>query len=298
MPYNRREFIQQSAAAISTFTALPMQKQVHTASFSAAAITTLGRSGIKASRLGLGIGDGRGKLYLEMGQERFTRLIRHALDQGIRYFDMDPSHIHGMLAAALKGVDRSSYTLVTGISRPKKNELSSLIERYLNELKTDYIDGVLIIAVGKDDWAKEFRAYRDTLSEAKEKGYIVSHGVSVHGLDGLKTLIHDPWVEFGLISVNHRGVWMDGPAGQAMEDIDKRDLSVPVIQEIHRAGIGVASMKTFGATGFENTAERMKSLRFIRSIDCVDTMPVRFKTVEELEETVALMESIETRREE
>jgi 1-deoxyxylulose-5-phosphate synthase len=291
MSYNRREFIQKGTASLTALSALGLSGQSQAASCKASDIVSMGRGQFRASRLGMGVGDGRGKYYLNMGQDTFTKLIRHGYDQGIGYFDMDACHIHGMMANALAGIERSTYTLVTGIRPTGENALDEMIPRYLKEFKTDYIDGVLIIAIGKADWADQFKACRDMLSHAKEKGWIKGHGVSVHGYEGLKTLAVDPWVDFALISCNHRGKWMDAPAGQEADEPQRRDFSVPVIQQIHAAGVGIASMKTFGADGFENAQERQKAIAFNLKLGCIDTMPIHFKNTTELDQTIALFES-------
>ena len=48
---------------------------------------TLGKSGVKVTRLAFGTGTFGGKVQRELGQEPFTRLVRHAYDSGIRFFE-------------------------------------------------------------------------------------------------------------------------------------------------------------------------------------------------------------------
>ena len=48
---------------------------------------TLGNSGVKVTRLAFGTGTYSGKLFRDLGQEQFTRLVRHAYDRGIRFFE-------------------------------------------------------------------------------------------------------------------------------------------------------------------------------------------------------------------
>ena len=51
----------------------------------------LGRTGLKVSVVGIGtgsIGYARHSNQTRLGQEGFTRLIRHSLDQGINFFDL------------------------------------------------------------------------------------------------------------------------------------------------------------------------------------------------------------------
>src|SRR6476660_1140031 len=76
---------------------------------------TLGNSGVKVTRLALGTGTFSGRVQRALGQEQFTRLVRHAYDSGIRFFETAESYtgMPEMLAAALKGVPRDSYKLMT-----------------------------------------------------------------------------------------------------------------------------------------------------------------------------------------
>ena len=57
------------------------------------------------------------EIQRELGQKEFTRLVRHAYDRGIRFFESadNYSEMHEMLATALRGIDRSSYKLMTKI---------------------------------------------------------------------------------------------------------------------------------------------------------------------------------------
>src|ERR1700728_3829736 len=75
---------------------------------------TLGKSGVKVTRLALGTGTMSGQVQRDMGQDQFTRLVRHAYDRGIRFFETSETYgeMHQMLAVALKGVPRDSYRLM------------------------------------------------------------------------------------------------------------------------------------------------------------------------------------------
>src|SRR5438094_9566648 len=67
---------------------------------------TLGKSGVNVTRLAFGTGTYSGRTQRELGQEPFTRLVRHAYDRGIRFFETAESYgeMHKMLGIALKGV--------------------------------------------------------------------------------------------------------------------------------------------------------------------------------------------------
>ena len=48
---------------------------------------TLGKSGVKVTRLAFGTGTISGRVQRELGQDEFTRLVRYAYDHGIRFFE-------------------------------------------------------------------------------------------------------------------------------------------------------------------------------------------------------------------
>ena len=65
---------------------------------------TLGKSGVKVTRLALGTGTKSGQVQRDLGQEGFTRLVRHAYDQGVRFFETSETYggMHQMLGVALR----------------------------------------------------------------------------------------------------------------------------------------------------------------------------------------------------
>lgn len=299
-PIVRREFLKQGTLSLAVLaggsrpaSALEIERPRR-----AEDIVTLGRSKLVASRQGLGFGDGKGESVQKMGQAGFTRLVRHALDQGVRYFDLLPGPAHEMLATALQGVPREKYTLVTNFRHPVESNPAKMIECYLKELKTDYLDGVLVGAILTKDWATEDRwaERRDLLSAAKQCGRVRAHGVSVHSWEALNSLATDPWVELALVSCNHRGTWMDAPAGRQVSDLERRDLTVPVIAKIHAAGIGVAGMKIFSHSGYrdaENPAdERRKAIRFVMGLGAIGTMPILCESIEEFDEVTKMINNV------
>src|SRR5690349_10562953 len=96
-PYTRREFLKTGLAAgtLAASGSLPLLA----ASQSATDWITLGKSGVKVTRLAFGTGSFSGRVQRELGQEGFTRLVRYAYDQGIRFFETAESYgeMHRML---------------------------------------------------------------------------------------------------------------------------------------------------------------------------------------------------------
>src|SRR5215469_10593272 len=79
---------------------------------------TLGKSNVKVTRLALGTGTFSGQVQRDMGQDQFNRLVRHAYDSGIRFFETSETYgqMHQMLGVALKGIPRDSYKLMSKVT--------------------------------------------------------------------------------------------------------------------------------------------------------------------------------------
>src|SRR5579871_4020736 len=105
--HSRRDFLKTGLAATALVTGGPAALSA-AIKRSATDLVTLGHSGVKVTRLAFGTGTFSGRVQRELGQQEFTRLVRHAYDRGIRFFETADSY-HGMpqmLATALKGIPR------------------------------------------------------------------------------------------------------------------------------------------------------------------------------------------------
>ncbi len=111
---SRRSFIKAGVAAGALASGLPIQAEKATATD----WVTLGRSGIKVTRLAFGTGTHGGRVQQDLGQEGFTKLVRYAYDRGIRFFETSESYDSSqqMLATALKGIPRESYALMSKVT--------------------------------------------------------------------------------------------------------------------------------------------------------------------------------------
>src|SRR5436305_7712579 len=103
---------------------------------------TLGNSGVKVTRLAFGTGTYAGRVQRELGQEEFTKLVRHAYDRGIRFFETTDAYrgLPEMLGIALKGIPRDSYMLMTKYSTPASGDPAPKIDLFRKQLNTEYFD--------------------------------------------------------------------------------------------------------------------------------------------------------------
>src|SRR5712691_5470715 len=116
----RRDFLKASLAGAVLCGAGGVATGAKAAKRTATDWVTLGRSNLKVTRLAFGTGTHGGRVQRELGQEEFTRLVRHAYDRGIRFFETAESYrgMPEMLAIALKGIPRDTYKLMTKLSTP------------------------------------------------------------------------------------------------------------------------------------------------------------------------------------
>ena len=131
----------------------------------------LGNSGVQVTRLAFGTGTHGGRVQRELGQAQFTRLVRHAYDSGIRFFESADNYegMHEMLAEALKGIPRDSYRLMTKFKWREAEDPKGTLDRFRKELNSEYFDIVLLHNVRTPLWPAELERLRDAFSEMKHK---------------------------------------------------------------------------------------------------------------------------------
>ncbi len=255
-------------------------------------LVPIGKTGIKATLVGIGTGM-RGWMrqsnHTRMGKEAFIKLIRHAYDRGIRFFDVaDLYGTHTFLRDAIKGIPRESIVIQSKIWFRREGlpehvtDAAEALERFRRELDTDYIDIVLLHCTTDGNWLDQLKQMRDQLSEAKERGIIKAHGTSSHSVDALKASLASNWVDVQLARINHMGSHMDGKP----EDI------ADLLRKMRSAGKGVVGMKIFGEGTFKTKEQRWASLHFVLTQRCVDAFIIGFERPSEIDETLKMVEEI------
>jgi 1-deoxyxylulose-5-phosphate synthase len=284
MSSSRRDFLKASLAA----TALPAVAAAAVSTKAATDWVTLGKSNVQVTRLALGTGTHSGAQQRHLGQEQFTRLVRYAYDQGIRFFETADSY-HGMpemLAVALKGLPRDSYRLMTKYDVHHSEDPTAAIHRVIGALGTDYVDILLLHCVRSPNWPEETKHLQDAYQAAKEKKLIMAHGASVHGKQALAAFPGNPFLDVAMIRMNHKGAHMDTPS---MQDIDEKGDVPYVVDHMHRTkagGAGIISMKLVGEGEFKNPDDRQAALNFAFRKAGVDCVTIGFGNTSEVDEAI------------
>jgi len=283
--YSRRDFLKTglAAAVLAGAERFPLMA----ARQAATDWVTLGNSGVKVTRLAFGTGTFGGRVQRELGQDQFTRLVRYAYDQGIRFFETAESY-HGMpemLGVALKGIPRDSYRLMTKVTTHDGVDPTQKIDEMRKLSNTDYFDVFLLHWQHTATWPQESIRWQDGISEAQAKHAVLVRGASVHGLPALRQVPENRWLQVAMIRMNQNGVRMDA------EDYDTEGLGnvsevVTQVKETRKAGMGVISMKLAGEGTFTNREDRRAAMRFAFRNAGVTSVTVGYKNTAEIDEAI------------
>jgi len=251
---------------------------------------TLGSSGVKVTRLALGTGTFGGRVQRELGQEEFTRLVRHAYDSGIRFFETADAYtgMPQMLATALKGIPRDSYRLMTKFRlRDAEGDQNATIDRLRRDLNSEYFDILLMHCVRSPKWPEELKRLQDTFSEARQKKVILAKGASVHGLLPLRAFPGNQWLDVALFRVNHKGTRMDTLQMTDTNDLGDVNEVRTHVSKVHAQGTGVLGMKLVGEGQFTSAEDRDKAIKFAFDEAHVDAVTIGYKSTAEIDEAIA-----------
>jgi aryl-alcohol dehydrogenase-like predicted oxidoreductase len=248
---------------------------------------TLGKSGVKVTRLAFGTGTYSGRTQRDLGQDQFTRLVRYAYDHGVRFFETAESYgeMHKMLGIALKGIPRDSYRLMSKVTTREGVNPQEKIDELRKLANTDYFDIMLLHYQHVATWPTDTARWQDGILEMKSKKAVVGHGASVHGLPALRRFPGNNWLEIAMIRMNHRGTKMDAEdyntsgAGNVSE-------VVAHVKQVRSEGMGVISMKLVGEGAFTSREDRQAALRFAFNNAGVDSVTIGYKNTAEIDEAI------------
>jgi 1-deoxyxylulose-5-phosphate synthase len=230
-------------------------------------IITLGKTGIKASRLAMGTGthgsSHKSNQTNELGIKGLSDLLLAAYDRGINFWDSaDQYGTHPHLKEALKHIKREKVVILTKTEAVTADEMKSDLDRFLREIGTDYIDILLLHRMRSPEWPNEREGAMEVLAKAKKDGTIRAHGVSCHTIEALETASNSDWVQIDLVRINPEGVLMD----------DEVSKVIKVLQKMHKQGKGIMGMKIFGAGRLSNKPD--ECLRYVLGLDFVDAFTI------------------------
>lgn len=248
---------------------------------------TLGKSGVKVTRLAFGTGTMSGRVQRDLGQDQFTRLVRYAYDRGIRFFETAESYgdMHRMLGVALKGVPRDSYRLMSKVTTHDGVNPQEKIDELRKLANTDYFDVLLLHYQHVPTWPTDTLRWQDGILEAESKKAVLGHGASVHGLPALRQFPANKWLQVAMIRMNHNGSKMDGE-DYATHGPGNVSEVVTHVKQVRQDGMGIISMKLVGEGTFVTREDRQAAMRFAFRNAGVDSVTVGYKNTQEIDEAI------------
>lgn len=248
---------------------------------------TLGKSNVKVTRLAFGTGTFGGRVQRELGQEEFTRTVRYAYDNGIRFFETAESYgeMHKMLGIALKGIPRDSYRLMSKVTTRDGVDPQTKIDELRKLANTDYFDIMLLHYQHVASWPTDTARWQDGVLEAKSKKAVIGHGASVHGLPALRQFPGNKWLEVAMIRVNHNGTKMDAE-DYATRGLGNVDEVTKHVKEVRTDKMGVISMKLAGEGAFTKREDRQAAMRYAFRNAGVDSVTLGYKNTAEIDEAI------------
>jgi len=259
-------------------------------------LVALGRTGIKSTVLGIGTGTRGGREQCSMGPDGFSRLLRHGYERGIRYIDTADMYkssdykAHMLVRDAIKGLPREEFFIQTKTRAKDAEAAKADIERFRQELGTDYFDSLLMHCMTTKPWPNDMRPVMDVLHEAKAKGIVRAVGVSCHGYDPLVSSSECDWCDVHLVRINPFGDKMDLQSAEEPDSQIKPANIAAQIKKMHKLNHGVIGMKVFGETGFDSPEKRLESLKYVLGLGAVQAFTIGFTSTQQIDETLAMIE--------
>src|SRR5438105_15074408 len=280
----RREFIIGSAYGLgaawlsSQPFAAKLWSQTLARKFSASDTVTLGKTGIKTSRLAMGtgtVGSGGHSHQTALGVKGLSDLLLNGYNHGLRFFEAADSYgSHPHVAEALKHVQRDKVTVLTKSWARDPAGMRADLDRFRKELGTDHIDIFLMHCLTEGDWTERYKGVMDVLSEAKQKGIIRAHGCSCHSIEALRAAANSPWVEVDLARINPVGAQMDADPATV----------IGVLKQMKASGKAVVGMKILGAGQLRDRQD--EAIKYALSLGILDAFTIGAENRNELEDLI------------
>jgi aryl-alcohol dehydrogenase-like predicted oxidoreductase len=283
--YSRRDFIKTglAAGALASVGNLPLRADRQTATD----LVNLGKTNVKVTRLAFGTGSFGGRVQRELGQDQFTRLVRHAYDRGIRFFETSESYaeMHKMLGIALQGVPRDSYQLMSKVTTRDGVDPQAKIDELRKLANTEYFDVMLLHYQHTATWPTDTLKWQDGVEEAQAKKVVLVRGASVHGLPALRQVPGNKFLQLAMIRMNQKGTRMDAEQYDT-EGLGNVSEVVTHVKQVRKQGMGVISMKLVGEGTFTNREDRQAAMKFAFKNAGVNAVTVGYKNTAEVDEAI------------
>ena len=240
-------------------------------------INTLGRSGLKVSKLCFGTLT-MSPLQQNMSPEAGARLLVYAYERGVRF--LDTADLYGTyphIRLALK--DAPDYVVSTKAYCYDRQTAQAALERAYRGLGRDYVD---LFMLHEQESLYTLRGHEEALeylAEQRSLGHIGAVGVSTHFVACVRAA-----PRFGMIDVIHPLINLEGIG---IQDGSRDDMESAIAAARER-GIGIIAMKPLG--GGHLISGSKAALEYALNNPLLDAVAIGMQSVEEIDADVAMFE--------
>lgn len=239
----------------------------------------LGNTGLVVSRLAMGTGthgvNRNSNQTRKLGIKGVADWLHAAYDEGVYFWDSaDQYGTHPHLKEALKSIPREKVVILTKTHATTEDEMKADLDRFRQEIGTDYLDIVLLHFQQDGNWPAIKQGAMNILSRAREDGIVGAHGVSCHTLEALQAAANSDWVQVDLARINPAGVIMDAEVSKV----------VPVLKQMKAQGKVVIGMKILGAGRLVDRID--ECLQFALAQDYVSCFTIGTESQEEFKDLI------------
>jgi aryl-alcohol dehydrogenase-like predicted oxidoreductase len=239
----------------------------------------LGRTDLVVSRLSFGTGPLEG-LAPKAGGE----LLVKAFDLGINLWDGSSDYgTYPHMRWALKHLPRGQVMIITKTYAENDEQTQHDVTTALRELKTDYID-ILLLHYTPLGWLGRPPRLPESMLKEKESGRVRFLGLSTHSVATAHLAAEMPEVEVVETIVNRTGKFRSfrGTIDE-LEDGSLEEM-LEALKALHAGGKGVIAIKVLGSGILSN--DPASAIAFVAGLPQVDTLCIGMRSEQELEANV------------
>lgn len=262
-----------------------------------------GKTGLEISRFAMGcmrlpqIQAADGSTIVN--EEEAIRMIRHAADHGINYFDTAYGYHGGtseiILGKALRDGYREKVKIATKLPAIKYDDFAACFSEQISKLQIDHLDVYLLHGLNKNRWeqVKELKLL-SFLDKLKDEGKITCAGFSFHdGADLFKEIIDAyDWdmcqIQFNYVDENYQA-GMEG-----LKHAAAKGVSVVVMEPL-KGGLLAQNVPDEVRDAFESAPVKRTpaewGLRWLGNLPEVTVVLSGVSTMEQLNENIELFQT-------
>lgn len=237
-------------------------------------MTTLGRSGLKVSKMCFGTLT-MSPLQQNLPPEEGAKLLVYAYERGVRF--LDTADLYGTyphIRLALK--EAPDYVISTKAYCYDEETARAALERAFRGVGRDYID---LFMLHEQESLYTLRGHEEALNylaEQKARGHISAVGVSTHFSGCVRAVPRFPMIDVIHPLINAAGIGIQDGTREDMED---------AIRAARGFGIGVFAMKPLG--GGHLIGSNRAALEYALNSPLLDSIAIGMQSFEEIDADIA-----------